>query len=201
MKKIGIVGGTFDPIHMGHLLLAEKAYSDCKLDSVYLVPSGFSYFKADKKVEDKETRFIMTGLAAANNPHFVVSDIECKREGNSYTVDTLEEFHSLHPNDELYLIMGADSIFEIETWRNPTRIFELAGVIAAARDDVDALLLGQKCEELTLKYGARIEVMDFPRVEISSTDIRNRIKEGLSVKYMLPDAIYEYIERNNLYKD
>ena len=97
--------------------------------------------------------------------------------------------------------MGADSIFEIETWRNPTRIFELAGVIAAARDDVDALLLGQKCEEQTLKYGARIEVMDFPRVEISSTDIRNRIKEGLSVKYMLPDAVYEYIERNNLYKD
>ena len=201
MKKIGIVGGTFDPIHMGHLLLAEKAYSDCKLDSVYLVPSGFSYFKADKKVKDKETRLLMTGLAADNNPHFIVSDIECRREGNSYTVDTLEELYALHPDDELYLIMGADSIFEIETWRNPSRIFELAGIIAAARDDIDEILLGQKCEELTLKFGARIEVMNFPRVEISSTDIRNRIREGLSVKYMLPDAVYEYIDKNNLYKD
>ena len=143
----------------------------------------------------------MTGLAATNNPHSIVSDIECRREGNSYTVDTLEELHALHPDDELYLIMGADSIFEIETWRNPSRIFELAGIIAAARDDIDETLLGQKCEELTLKFGARIEVMNFPRVEISSTDIRNRIREGLSVKYMLPDAVYEYIEKNNLYKD
>lgn len=199
-KKVGIIGGTFNPIHFGHLMMAEHAYSEFDLDEILFIPTGRSYFK-DDSVLDKKIRSDMTSIAIGDNPHFALSTIETDKEGNSYTYETLEGLNEANPDVSYYFICGADSLFQIENWRCPDRIFKAATLLVAARDDKAKAELLKKADELKNRFDAKIEVMDFPRVEISSTDIRGRVSKGLSVKYMLPDGVIDYISKKGFYRD
>lgn len=195
--KTGILGGTFNPIHSGHLILAEQAYSAFALDRVFIIPSGRSYFKNDIKMPGPEVRFKMCELACAGNPHFDVLDIEIKREGNSYTCETLEELKSMYPDDELYYIAGRDSFAELALFKDPEKIFSLAHIIATVRnDDKDLDTLKIKYES---EFKAKVSILDMPRVDISSSMIRDHIAQGKSVRYYLPCEVERYITENRIY--
>ena len=199
-KKVGIIGGTFNPIHNGHLILAEHAWSEFELDEILFIPTGVSYFKDPKTVLDKKHRLNMTSEAISDNPHFALSTIETDREGNSYTYETLNELKAKNPDTTYYLIVGADTLFQIEKWRNPDIIMKNAIILASVRKGQSIEELNKKAEELCNSFGANIKIMEFPYIDISSTDIRNRIKQNKSVKYMLHDSTLNYIIKNNFYK-
>ena len=192
--KTGILGGTFDPIHTGHLILAETAYDSFGLDRVLLIPAGHSYFKdkREDKVSSPEDRLALLNAAARDNSHFEISDIELRRPGNSYTCDTLEELHRLYPEDTFFFIVGADTLCSMHTWRAPERIFSDCCVLVAVRQDqISEDVLDAAIERLTTQYQAKIEKMPVRNIEISSTDIRKRIREGRSVKYLVPPGVEE----------
>ncbi len=198
MKKVGIFGGTFSPIHYGHLMLAERAYSEFELDEVLLIPTGVSHFK-DNTVIDKYERLAMTKAAVADNGHFSVSTIEVDRPGNSYTYETLLALREANPDTEYYLIIGADSLYQLEDWYKPDLIMENAVILVAARDCTNEDL-SAKADDLMNRYKADIRIMNFPLIELSSTDIRRRVREGKSIRYMVPEAVIDYIATNGLYK-
>ena len=200
-KKTGIMGGTFNPIHVGHLLLAESARDCFGLDSILFIPSGRSYMKREAEVLDRCGRFEMTRLAIEDNPAFSISDIEVKREGNTYTCDTLLQLKKQEPETEFYFIVGADSLFSMETWRKPECIFRDCIVLAAVRDDKDSDKLQDQILYLQEKFGARICQISFREIDISSTDIRMRLASGQSIRYMVPDKVISYIETHHLYKE
>lgn len=200
MKKTGILGGTFDPIHTGHLILAETAYDAAGLDEVLLIPTGCSYFKEDRNVTPPGERFEMTRLAAAGCDHFEVTDIETKRPGNSYTAETLQELHRLRPEDEFYYIIGADTLVMMSMWKDPGRIFDQAHILVAARsDEVAAAGLDEEIKKLEDTYRARITKLSVRNIEISSTDIRRRVREGRSIHFLVPDSVERYIKEHGLY--
>ncbi len=198
--KLGILGGTFNPIHIGHLLLAEAALDEAGLDGVMFLPSGHSYMKNYNEILPAEERLAITKLAIEEQPAFFVSDMEIKREGNTYTYETLSSLKAMHPDTELYFIMGADCLFTIENWKCPAEIFGACTLIAAVRDDVDMEELTKQAEKLEEKYGAKIILLPFLKTEISSTTIRKRIKQGKSIRYMVPNVVQKYLEEKNLYK-
>lgn len=198
-KRIGIMGGTFNPIHQGHLILAETAREYCKLDEVLFIPSGNSYMKASDEILDGETRISMTALAIEGNPYFTLSSMEVEREGATYTCDTIRELKERNPSAEYYFIMGADTLFTIEKWKNSEEILRKCSLIVESRDEKDASELKEKASELQKKYQAYIIVLPERKVDISSTEIRNRLEKGESVRYMIPDKVLSYIEKNNLY--
>lgn len=200
-KKAGIMGGTFNPIHLGHLLLAENARESYQLDEIIFIPSGHSYMKADNEVADRWRRYEMTKLAVEDNSSFLVSAIEVNREGNSYTYETLLELEKAEPDTEFYLIVGADSLFSMEQWRKPEAIFSSCIILAAIRGDKSRDNLQEQAEYLTDKYQARIKLLEMQQISISSTDIRKRIKEQHSVRYMLPDKVGAYIKEHHLYTE
>lgn len=202
-RRVGILGGTFDPIHMAHLIIAEAAYDAFDLDEVLLMPSGHSYFKDEReqKVLPPEIRYAMTCEAAADNPHFTASDFEIHRPGNTYTCDTLRELRAQHPRNHYFFIVGADTVRSILTWRNPEQIFADCTLLAAVREDgvpTEAFL--KEVERLRKDYGADIHVLEIPAIGISSTDIRNRIKNGRTVHYLVPERVERYIMETGIYK-
>ncbi|MBP9995897.1 MAG: nicotinate-nucleotide adenylyltransferase [Lachnospiraceae bacterium] len=199
-KRIGILGGTFNPIHIGHLLLAQTAYDDFKLDKVMFIPTGISYFKNNQVILDKEIRYQMVNDAISDNPAFISSSVEIDRPGNTYTVDTLHELHKQYSDTDFYLIIGADSLCQIDQWKDFEEIFKLATILVAVRDDTDKEKLKDISQKLTENYSAKIEIMESANIEISSSNIRERIRTDKSIKYMVSDATYKYIEANNLYK-
>ncbi len=182
-RKVGILGGTFNPIHMGHLILAEHAYSEFDLDEILFIPTGISYFKDPKTVADKKSRLDMLSEAIKNNSHFALSTIETDREGNSYTYETLELLKKENPDTSYYLILGADTFFQIEEWRNTEIIMKNATILASIRSGQSKEALEKKALELTEKYGAEIKILTFPYIDLSSTDIRQRIRTNKSVRY------------------
>lgn len=200
-KKVGIIGGTFNPIHLGHLILAEQAYDEYKLDEILFIPTGISHFKDPSIVLDKKKRITMTGGAIDDNPHFALSTIETDRPGNSYTYETLEELTRINPDTEYYLIIGADSLFQMEQWKNPDIIMKDAIILVSVRKGQSLEELQNKANELMDKYKADIRVLTCPYIDISSTEIRARIKEGKSVKYMITEDTLNYINKFNLYRD
>lgn len=200
-KKVGILGGTFNPIHIGHLILAEQAYDEYKLDEILFIPTGISHFKDPNVVLDKKKRISMTGGAIDDNPHFALSTIETDRPGNSYTYETLEELKRVNPDTEYYLIVGADSLFQMEQWKNPDIIMKDATILVSVRKGQSLKELEDKAEELMKKYNSSIKILTCPYIDISSTEIRARIKEGKSVKYMVTDDTLRYIDKFNLYRD
>ena len=200
MRRIGIMGGTFNPIHMGHLLLADWAREEEVLDEIWLIPSGISYMKKSQEVASAEDRLRMTKLAAEENEHFRCLDLELKRDGYTYSYETLEELNRTYPEDEFYFILGADCLFTLEKWKFPERILSCCTLIAAVRDETSLEELSEKKEELERRFGGRILLMSFARLSLSSTEIRQRIREGRSVRYMTPDNVLSYMEEKGLYR-
>ena len=198
-KKIGILGGTFNPVHTGHLILGERALDDFKLDKVIFMPSGYSYMKAQSDILPGEHRLNMTELAVKDNPRFCVSDMEIKREGATHTADTLRELSIEQPEAQIYYIVGADTLFMMEKWIEPEVIFSKCTVLAAIRDDVDQSELKLKADHLIEKFNARIEVLTTSCIDISSRMIRRRLSRRQSVRYYLPESVRKYIEENKLY--
>lgn len=198
-KKVGIIGGTFDPIHMGHLIIAETARETYGLDEVLFIPSGLSYMKSN--VLDKKTRVTMTGIAIESNPHFALSTIEVDRDGNSYSYETIAELKKHHPNTEYYFIVGADSLFDMEKWKHPEKIFSECIVLAATRSGSTEEEFRAQMQYLTEQYGADIRLIPTASLDISSTDIRKKVTEGRSIQYLVPFKVKEYIEKNNIYKE
>lgn len=198
MIKTGIMGGTFNPIHNGHLLLAEAARDELLLNQVLFMPSGNSYMKDCASIVPKEDRIAMTSLAIADNPYFKLSTLETDREGATYTCDTLKQLHDMLPGHEFYFILGADSLLSIDRWKNPEFIMENCTLAASVREG-SLESIEEKANFLRQKYGAKIQLLPERNIDISSTEIRQRLKEGRSVKYMLPDNVLAYIKEKSLY--
>lgn len=201
MKKIGIMGGTFNPIHIGHLLLAERAMEEKGLDEVWVIPTGCSYMKMNVDVVSGEERYAMTKLAVADRDRIRCLDIEIKRCGYTYSYETLEQLQREYPEDEFYFIFGADCLFTIEKWKYPERIFRMCKVIAAVRNGSSIVEMEQKRKELEERFHAQITLLPFPNLEISSTNLRERIRRGKSVRYLIPDAVIDYIEEKHFYSE
>ena len=202
-ERIGILGGTFDPIHLGHLIIADQARDQYKLDRVLLIPSGHSYFKDNRsrKVQPAQVRLEMTKIAAGNYKPFEVSDIEVNRPGNTYSFETLEELKDQNPESELFFIVGADTICSMRTWREPKRIFDVCTVLAAMREDqVDPEEFQKQTQALKRDFGARIFPVSIPNIGISSTQIRERAASGKTIHYLVPDALESYIIETGIYK-
>ncbi|MBN2260329.1 MAG: nicotinate-nucleotide adenylyltransferase [Clostridiales bacterium] len=200
-KKIGLMGGTFDPIHYGHLVLAEQVRSNLDLDAIYFVPSGRPPHKDGNKITDKNLRLAMVKLAIADNEYFKIFDYELKKEEKTFTVDTVKAFKDMIDSKAvLYFITGADQLMKIESWKEYEKLFEEIIFVGASRPGNDDVQLIQQIHYLKDNYHARILHVEVPALAISSTDIRNRIREGNSIKYLLPDRVEQFIIENKLYK-
>jgi len=191
------MGGTFDPIHHGHLFAAEEARARFGLGRVIFVPCGQPPHKEGKECTSAEHRYIMCALAVAPDPHFEISRVEIKRPGPSYTIDTLRHFREwLEPGAELFFITGADAILEIVTWREADAVLREARCIAVARPGHD---LSRLAATLGPERAAAIEVLDQPTLDISSTGIRDRVASGLPIRYLTPTPVVQYIVKEGLY--
>lgn len=194
------MGGTFDPIHFGHLVTAEEALVQFNLDKVLFMPTGCPAFKPAEKVTPAEDRYLMTVIATAANPDFDVSRMEIDRPGPTYTVDTLLALGEEHgPATELFFITGADAVWEILAWKDAEKVAGLATFIAATRPGVDIDAAKQAHEGAGL--GFKIEFIEVPALAISSTDLRRRVAERRPIRYLVPEAISAYVAKRGLYKD
>lgn len=203
--KIGVMGGTFNPIHYGHLVTAEEALNQFSLEKVIFIPTGIPPHKTFDRIASPEDRYLMTVMATASNNDFYVSRVEIDRKGKSYTIDTLRELKKIYgENAELFFITGADAILEILSWKNTEEIIALCKLIAATRPGYNISRIEELIEKLNIKgtgkTDGRIFVMEIPALAISSTDIRNRIKTGRPVNYLLPENVSRYLLKYNLYK-
>ena len=196
--RLGIMGGTFDPIHHGHLVAAEQAFDDLSLDLVVFMPAGRPAFKQDKGVTSAEDRYAMTLLATADNPHFVVSRFEIDREGVTYTADTLRLLRELYPaNVEFYFITGADAITEIVTWRDAGDIARLAHLVAATRPGYD---LDRAWDTIAAsEFDFDVTYLSVPALAISSSYLRERVQAGQSLRYLTPNSVTGYLHKHALY--
>ncbi len=189
------MGGTFDPIHYGHLVTAEEALVQFNLDKVVFMPTGVPVRKTHRSVSSAEHRYLMTVIATASNPDFEVSRLEIDRPGPTYTVDTIHALRDLYGTEaELYFITGADAVWDILTWKDSDAIADACAFIAATRPGYD---LGRFAEER--QRGIRIETMEVPALAISSSDIRARFGERRPVRYLLPESVSAYVEKYALY--
>ena len=199
-KKKGIMGGTFDPIHIGHLILGENTCLQFGLDSVLFMPCGNPPHKQDREGRaTTQQRIEMVRLAIADNPHFELSLVETHDQGYSYTKETLKKLTTEHPDTDYYFIMGADSLFHFEHWRGPEEICRLATLVVAVRNHLPAKKLDQQIAYIREKFHARIEKLDTPNIDISSETIRQWIQEGKSLRYYVRDNVISYIEQEHLY--
>jgi len=188
--RLGVMGGTFDPIHNGHLVAASEAAAAFNLSEVIFVPTGEPWQKS-RKVTKSEDRYLMTVVATASNPRFKVSRVDIDRAGPTYTIDTLLELHALHPDAELYFITGADAVAQILSWRDVDKIWGLAHFVAVSRP-------GHQMKLPEHPEGA-ISVLEIPALAISSTDIRQRVSAAKPVWYLVPDGVVQYIAKHQLY--
>ena len=200
-KRVGIMGGTFNPIHIGHLIIAEAAYEAYKLDEVLFVPSGISYMKDQSEILDAKKRVHMTGLAIEDNPHFALSTIEIDRDGNSYSYETLETLRKQNPNTEYFFLVGSDTLFALETWKHPEILLPSCTILVAVRDGVPMEKMQEHANYLKEKFGGSIDLLKTPNIQISATDIRNRIADNRNVKYFVPESVLQFIEKKGLYKN
>lgn len=199
--KIGIMGGTFNPIHTGHLTLAEWAKDELLLDEVWFIPTGISYKKAKLCVLSGQERLQMVELATADNESFKCLDVEVKRQGYTYSYETLEQLKRGYPEHTFFFIVGADCLFELENWKCPERIFASCILAAANRDSWSRDKLTEKKLELERRFGGRIELFSFAKLEISSTEIRDRVCKGKSIRYMVPERVEKYIKEKGFYRE
>lgn len=196
--RMGIMGGTFDPIHNGHLVAAEQAFDDLGLDVVVFMPAGRPAFKQHKRVTSGEDRYAMTLLATSDNPHFLASRFEVDRNGVTYTAETLELLSAIYPkNVELYFITGADAIAEVVSWRDAHKIARLAHLVGATRPGYDLA----HAQDAIARSGYDFDVtyLEVPALAISSSYLRDRVKDGQSLRYLTPDQVTGYIHKHHLY--
>ena len=199
-KRIGIMGGTFDPIHIGHLILAEDAYVELGLDEVLFMPAGHPPHKVlGKGRATNKERTDMVRLAIEGNDHFSLSLYEMKKEGLSYTFETLEMLSHNEKDVELFFIMGADSLFELHSWKEPAKIMALCTIVAAGRPGRGEEDLAACIDDLRRTFGASIVRLNTPDIDISSTMLRKRASEGLTIRYYVPDKVAAYINDHKLY--
>lgn len=200
MKKIGIMGGTFNPIHIGHLMIAQRAYEEYHLDQIVFLPNGNPPHKSQNSVLDAHHRAEMVKLAIRPHREFVFSDFEIKREHLSYTSETLAHFCEINPNAAYYFIVGADSLDYMDQWHEPQSIFSRATILAAPRANLDQEKMEQKVRELEQQFHASIKLLHLPNVAISSNWIRKNVREGYSVHYYVTDDVEAYMKEHNLYR-
>lgn len=199
--KIGIMGGSFDPIHNGHLVLAEQIRTQFELDKIYFIPAGNPPHKIGVDMTCKEDRYNMTKLAIETNQFFELSDIEIKKDITTYTIETIKELrNTINKDDQLFFITGADAILLIDTWKSYTELFKLVTFIGATRPGISPEELQEKIRDIVERYDADIRLTTVPALAISSTDIRNRVKSGQSIKYLLPETVEKYIYDKCLYR-
>ncbi len=188
------MGGTFDPIHHGHLVAASEVQAWFDLDEVVFVPTGEPWQKSERVVSPAEHRYLMTVIATASNPRFTVSRVDIDRGGPTYTIDTLRDLTAMLPGTDLYFITGADALAEIFTWRDADELFELARFVGCTRPgyDMDPSTLGEIPED-------RVTILEIPALAISSTECRERRAKGEPVWYLVPDGVVQYIAKHDLY--
>jgi nicotinate-nucleotide adenylyltransferase len=195
-KRVGVMGGTFDPIHHGHLVTAEMALWQFDLDEVRFVPTGQPWMKADQVVTPAEHRYLMTVIATSSNPRFSVSRIEIERPGPTYAIETLQQLRrEAEEPIELFFITGADAMLEIFHWKDPEEVLAEAHFIAATRPGYDLA----RFEKEAPTSHPNVDIMDIPALAISSTDIRRRVGEGEPIRYLVPEGVQTYIEKTGLY--
>jgi len=200
MLRVGIIGGTFDPPHYAHLAVAEEARTQLGLEPMVFVPAGQPPHKLGRAITPAHHRLAMLELALASNPHFVISRVDVERPGPAYTADTLALLkEKWGPEAQLYFVIGADSLLEMHTWYHPERIIELAWLAVAPRPGHPFHL--SELEKSLPGISRRVQLIQVPLLEISSTDLRRRVREGRSVKYYLPEAIEAYIFEQRLYRE
>lgn len=201
MAKIGILGGTFDPIHNGHILLGRQAYEEYRLDRVWFMPSGTPPHKRDHRVTEGTLRRDMVQLAIEGVPYFAYSDFELKRPGNTYTAQTLRLLREAFPDDAFYFIVGADSLYQIEHWYHPEQVMAGATLLAAGREyEEEHRSLDQQIAYLTTRFGARIRKLHCGEVDISSAGLRRMAARGEDIRPYVPAAVADYIRLNGLYQ-
>jgi nicotinate-nucleotide adenylyltransferase len=192
MRQIGVMGGTFDPIHHGHLVAASEVAHIFALDEVIFVPTGQPYQKDNRRVAPAEDRYLMTVIATASNPRFSVSRVDIDRPGPTYTIDTLRELRAANnPQDELYFITGADALAEILTWHDVDELFTLAHFVGCTRP-------GHRLSGAGLPDD-KVSLVEIPALAISSTECRARVEAGEPVWYLVPDGVVQYIAKRKLY--
>lgn len=198
--RIGIMGGTFNPIHNAHLMLAELAREEYKIDKLLFMPSGNPPHKQEEKPVSAVHRGEMCRLAIADNPNFLYCDYEINKNELSYTANTLEHFKNNYPDDEIYFIIGGDSLFALETWHKPEKILSLCTLLVFERSGVCDSTTAE-IKRLIDKYKADIRLIHAPKFDISSSQIRERIADGKTVRYMIPAEIIDYINEHKLYRE
>ena len=194
-RRVGVMGGTFDPIHHGHLVAASEVQSWFDLDQVVFVPTGEPWQKSSRQVTSAEHRYLMTVIATASNPRFTVSRVDIDRGGPTYTIDTLRDLTAAMPDADLFFITGADALAEIFTWRDAAELFELAQFVGCTRP-------GYEMDMTTLEGipPERVTILEIPALTISSTDCRERTAKGEPVWYLVPDGVVQYIAKHKLYE-
>ncbi|HEX3647232.1 MAG TPA: nicotinate-nucleotide adenylyltransferase [Pseudonocardiaceae bacterium] len=191
-RRIGVMGGTFDPVHHGHLVAASEVASRFSLDEVVFVPTGEPWQKSERLVSPAEDRYLMTVIATASNPRFTVSRVDIERKGPTYTIDTLTEMYDAYPDAELFFITGADALEQILSWHEVARLFEYAHFIGVTRP-------GYQLNGEHLPRGS-VTLVEVPAMAISSTNCRARVAAGDPVWYLVPDGVVQYISKRGLYR-
>ncbi|MCP2260147.1 nicotinate-nucleotide adenylyltransferase [Streptoalloteichus tenebrarius] len=191
-RRLGVMGGTFDPVHHGHLVAASEVQARFHLDEVIFVPTGQPWQKTQRAVSAPEDRYLMTVVATASNPRFSVSRVDIDRQGATYTVDTLTDLRRQYPDDELFFITGADALAQILSWHRADELFDLAHFIGVTRPGFDL-------NDHHLPRGS-VSLIEVPAMAISSTDCRARVAAGLPVWYLVPDGVVQYISKRRLYR-
>lgn len=200
MKKIGIMGGTFDPIHNGHLLIAEYARNHFELDMILFMPTGNPPHKNENNISSDKHRYNMVLLATNSNENFILSTMEMDRQGITYTIDTIKALKTMYEDVDLYFIMGSDSLLQIHKWKNYEELLNICKFIVASRPGYDNNMLENIIKDLNFKFNSPIFTMEAPLLDISSSEIRERIKNNKSISYLVPRPVEIYIHKNKLYR-
>ncbi|HDZ86508.1 hypothetical protein LCGC14_1021770 [marine sediment metagenome] len=198
VSKIGIMGGTFDPIHFGHLVTAQEAHSYFGLDKVIFMPTGIAPHKEPSKISEAKQRYVMTVMATSDNEAFDVSDIEVNKTTPSFTIETLTELKKQFPDSDFYFITGADAIMEILTWKEPEKMVRMAKFVAATRPGFSLTQFRELIKDI--QPAPEVFELEVPALAISSTDIRKRVREERPIRYLLPDKVWRYIYSKGFYR-